>query len=271
MTLVEILVALAIVGMLLLPITKFMTGIFKGLLHMDTRYKNQDYTLRSVVDIERDFKDMNEVFYCDAKTLTFSMDSHRAPSYSPTEDPDTDLIPNRVDTDDDRDGFDNVRTASTYRTLDVGVAGSGWRHGLDLQDDDDDNNGGRDVLCTYWFDPAAQALYRQFTYSYRSDTGTTVPQVVLSHVIASTFTPTGSFATRDPITGNPPDFVDTDTDGVLSVSEIGGFPLDTFKKTRYITTVAYTMTIQPNPARPETFVVKSSVKPILMGVKEKYR
>lgn len=271
MTLIEVLVAMAIVGILLLPITHFMTGIFKGLLNMDNRYKNENLTLKSVVDIERDFKDMTEVFYCDATNLTFGMDSHRAPNYLPNDDPDGDEVPNRTDTDDDGDGFDHRRLASAFALIPSADAGVGWRQGLDLQDDDDDRDGGRDVLCTYWFDLPTKTLYRRFQYSYRGLTTTTDPQVVLSGVVAFSFTPSGSFAVRDPITGDPPDFIDTNGDGILDVGEMGGFPLDTFPKTRSVTTVAYTMTIQPNPARPETFEVKSSVRPFLMAVKEKYR
>lgn len=271
MTLIEVLVAMAIVGILLLPITHFMTGIFKGLLNMDNRYKNENLTLKSVVDIERDFKDMTEVFYCDATNLTFGMDSHRALNYLPNDDPDGDGVPNRTDTDDDGDGFDHRRLASAFALIPSADAAVGWRQGLDLQDDDDDRDGGRDVLCTYWFDLPTKTLYRRFQYSYRGLTTTTDPQVVLSGVVAFSFTPSGSFAVRDPITGDPPDFIDTNGDGILDVGEMGGFPLDTFPKTRSVTTVAYTMTIQPNPARPETFEVKSSVRPFLMAVKEKYQ
>lgn len=270
MSLIELFLAMAIVGILLLPITKFMTGIFKGLLNMDNRYKNENMTIKSVVDIERDFKDMNEVSYCDATKLIFFMDSYRAPNYQPNGDNDGDGIPNRTDTDDDGDGFDHVRVASDFAGVPLAAARFGWKQGLDLQDDDEDGDGRRDVQCTYWYDAGAKTLNRKFHYNYNG-VSTTADQVVLSGVVAFAFTPSGSFATRDPITGNPPDFIDSNVDGVLDVGEMGGFPLDTFQKTRYITTVAYTMTIRPNPARPETFVVKSSVRPFLMAVKEKYR
>lgn len=272
MTLAEILVAAAILGAIALPLMRFVTTMTKGFVVVESRGKGADALLKSVVDIDRDFKDMNEVVYCSETRIDFYMDSHRAPSYNGDADLDGDGIPNRVDVDDDGDGFDHVRTALDFFNLPQGMRVSGWKNGLDLEDDDDDNNGKRDVLCRYEYNSSQNVLTRRFRYGYAgSPTAWTPKQVVLSHVVDFKFIPSGSPSIVDPITQSPPAITDADFNGIFDADELGGgFPLDNIDETRYITLIGYTMTIQPNPKRPEKYTLSSVIKPALISVKAKY-
>ena len=277
MTLAEILVSAAILSAIFIPLVRFITTMTKGLVTVEARGKGADVLLRSVVDIERDFKDMIEVRSCSEVKIDFYMDSHRAPSYNGNADPDADGIPNRVDVDDDGDGFDHLRTAADFFNLPSAIRTSGRKQGLDVDDDDDDNNGVRDVRCQYEFDAGKGILTRRFRYGYTgSPSGWSQKETVISSLVDFKFNPTGSPTAVDPITQSPPSITDANFDGVFDVVELseggggGGFPLDNIDETRYITLIGYSMTIQPNPKRPETYTLSSVIKPALLAVKAKY-
>lgn len=276
-TLAEVLVAAAILAAIVLPLIRFVRTMTKGFVVVESRGKGADALLKSVVDIERDFKDMNEVSFCSEAKIDFYMDSYRAPSYDGNADLDGDGIPNRLDVDDDGDGFDHVRTALDFFNLPKAIRVPGWKNGLDVEDDDDDNNGQRDVLCEYEYDSSQNVLTRRFKYGYTgSPTSWTPKQVVLSHVVDFKFIPSGSPAIVDPVTQGPPSITDVDFNGIFDVDELskggsgGGFPLNGIDETRYISLVGYTLTIQPNPKRPEKYSLSSVTKPALLAVKAKY-
>lgn len=277
MTLIEVIVAAAVVAVIVIPLTRFVATILKGYVMVEVRSKNEDMMIRFLVDFERDLKEMNQVVSCSATSLSFYMDSHRSPRYNGNADPDGDSIPNRTDTDDDGDGFDFNRTAWDFRNfaaLNPAISSTGWRQGSDLQDDDDDQDGLRDVRCNYWYDSAQQTVFRNFVYGYgnKGVSETTAPEVVISSVTALSFNPTGSPFIMDPNTGMAPPISDNNGNGILDASalELGIAPWDTFAKTRYITTIEYSITTKPNAKRPNTYTRRGSIKPVLLGIKVKY-
>lgn len=276
MTLIEVMMMAAVVAVLILPLMKFTTGVMKWFVTLDARHKGEEVTRIAMVDIERDLKDMNEIFLASGTFVIFGMDSHRMPTYNLNGDSDGDGIGNQFDNDDDGDGFDVSMTATRYRNLADAIRSVGWRQGLDLMDDDDNNDGFRDVLCRYEYFASSRALTRCFNYN---GMGFGPRQVVAKDVISFSFNYSGAPTFIDPNTGSPPTAQDLNGDGILSLSEIDGLPhgngngfLDTLREVRCVVRVGYRMVVQPNRNLPgNTQTSNSSIMPPLMSVKEKFR
>jgi hypothetical protein len=274
LSLVEAIIAIAVLGGLVIPAMAYLTSSLKWLLFLDNKQKSENQILSAVVELERDFKDMNQVLFCSSDRIDFFMDSYRDPAYNLAADPDSDNQLNEVDIDDDGDGLDATRTVRQFFAL-VGNPASqvGWRSGLDLNDDDDNNDGKRDVLCQYSYDTVTKDLRRRFKYNGGAFTPA---KVIVSNLVSFSFTPSGgSPAEIDPNTGMTVPIADADGNDVLDLNELDVVTADgilnTFKETRYVRDIRYSMTIRPNPKRPETNSISSTIRPPLMAVKEKFQ
>lgn len=268
------LIAVAVLGVVLLPAISYLKSSLQWLLFLDDKQKSENMILNGVLDLERDFKDMTEVVYCSSQRIDFYMDSYRLPTYLGTNDFDGDGELNDADIDDDNDGLDARKTIAQFFTwISAPASLPGWRSGLDLQDDDDDNNGKRDVFCRYQYFPGTKDLRCRFQYN---GLPLTPWKVIVSNVVSFSFTPSGGSPTEiDPNTESPPPVHDVNGNGVLDLVELEvGTPdgiLNVFNETRYVRDIRYSMTVQPNPRRPETNSIASTIRPPLMAVKEKFQ
>lgn len=276
MTLIEVVAMVAIVGVVIIPLSRFVSTMLKGFVRLETRFRAQEVTGKAMVQLERDLRDMNEVSTGTVTRLDFFMDRYRDPTYRGNIDDGPDGVINRLDVDDDDDGFSSAMSARTWGAFSFVFRRVFWRGGLDLEDDDDNNDGFRDVTCRYEYLPAKRTLTRSFKYNNKAFTP---PEIIAKDVSNFSFGYWGSASFIDPNTGKLTTVSDTDGDSELSQSEIEAPPngnanstMDLFNETRNIIRITYFMEIQPNKNFPySVWRTTSSVTPPLMALKEKFR
>lgn len=271
----ELIVASAVIGIVVVPTVLFVSNILKGMVKAAPRAEGTDNVRRALTVIERDFNDMNEIVRGNNLDLRFYMDSHRLPTYKPTDDWDGDGVPNDRDPDIDNDalffdGVGNARSADYLQT----VSTVGWRSGFNLEDDDDDNDGQRDVQCRYVYDAAKGELHRFFKYNgsalWTNDT------LILDHLTSFDF---AYFGSLDYIEGAPVGAIDQDNNRIITEDEIedmdgtpgsGGGALTSFNERRYIMGVRLTLKVVVNPKEPTPTLLSTEFWPPLMAIKRKY-
>lgn len=176
MTATEMVVIVAIIGILAVPLSTFLTSTLKDTTRTDLRLKSCDELRIAFDQLERDFTDMNEVKVSSSAFIEFRMDSYRLPTYNPNGDLEGDGISNIMDPDDDNDA-----------TV-IAVPTMTWRCGYDLKDDDDDNDLKIDVQCRYSL--SAGSLIRDMNYN---ETGWGLHRITLAvNVSTLAFTYYGS-------------------------------------------------------------------------------
>lgn len=257
--------AIVIIGILSVPIARYISVFLKGLVSTSAQSRGEDLILQARVDLERDFKDMNEVVLGDSVLLQFYVDSNRLPTYDPNGDNDGDTIINRLDPDDDGDGLSVLSLARDLRN----IPAAGWRAGLDNDDDDDNNDTQRDVLCEYSWTPGGREIRRRFRFNGGAWTHY---ETVLPNVTNLNFSYFGSISQEGLPTG-----ADSDGNGMLDQNELesldevaDGLPLNTYGERRWVTLIRIELTVQPNPAVPQTIPMRIEIAPILMPYKRKF-
>jgi len=267
-------IVVVVLGVVVFPFIRFFRLATRRLVSAESKIEGNEIVRRGLVDFERDMKDMNEVITADRLRLDFYMDSVRLPSYSPEGNLDSDELPNRLDPDDDGDGWVGVFTARDFLSLDPTLTGTGWRQGLDLSDDDDDNDGKRDVICSYEFNPLRQVVERRFRFN---ESDWTEPVVIFDRVESFSF----HYAARPTAPGIP---INADgnvsgvPDGVVDEAELdslngtkpGILPLVDFEERRFIGEISFKMTTFSRLKNEKSTDTAETVYPPLLEAKEKY-
>lgn len=137
MTLVEIVIAVAILGVLAVPIARFIASLTRGVTKATVQSAGGERLRPAAAALDHDLLEMNQINVSSPTALQFRVDSNRLPTYNPDGDPDGDGVPNLKDPDDDND----LGTLSP--------PAQAWRYGDDLRDDDDDNDGKIDLQVRY--------------------------------------------------------------------------------------------------------------------------
>lgn len=137
MTLVEVVIAVAILGVLAVPVARFIASLTRGVTKATVQSAGGDRLRNAAAVLEHDVMEMNQINVSSPTVLQFRLDSNRLPTYNPDGDPDGDGVPNLKDPDDDND----LGTLSP--------PAQAWRYGDDLRDDDDDNDGKIDLQVRY--------------------------------------------------------------------------------------------------------------------------
>lgn len=276
LTLLELLLAMLLLSVVGLAFSRFFRVVFKASIQSEVRLKGQT-AVRSLLHVlEMDFYDMNEVVYASPTRIDFYMDSHRAPWYSPTADPDGDGITNLSDPDDDGDALDAAAPITRLRDLAVSISSVGWRQGFDLEDDDEDGDGLRDVLCRYEYTPPASpvdsgVLTRQFCFNIVCGT----PTVVLDRGLRDfSFDINGTRAALElpaNADSNVNGLIDRDDfDRLDGTVEASPEPLNQFMETRWITGVRVHLVINPSDTFSAPTTIDTEISPPLLGIKRKY-
>jgi len=271
MTVTEIVVVSAILGILAVPMAMFISSTLKNVTRSNLQIKSQD-DLRSAFDeLERDFMEMNEVSISSQTTIQFTMDSYQNPGYNPNGDQDGDGIVNLKDSDDDND----VTT--------IMGSTSAWRVGYDLKDDDEDNNGQIDVQCRYYL--SGTTLCRDFNYN-GAGWGLNV-RAVASSVSTLNFTYYGSKNEdlgRLIDLGNDGTASTGDTgesDGIITAREIDWVQagtghgnrsgsINTADERKYIVSIYVLIAQDLNKDGREDFRMETQIAPPLLPVKRRY-
>jgi|GEM_PF-892748 len=278
-TLVEMVVVVSILGILMMIAVNFFNVGTRALIQAESNTEVAELLRGGLTTLEFDLKDMNEVVYANRERLDFYMDYSRHPNYKPNDDLDGDGVINQWDPDDDNDGWSGLRTAWDFLALPQGVAGTGWRQGMDIDDDDDNNDGFRDVLCRYSFNSSKKTLERQF--SYDGGNGWTDASVVLRRLDEFSFHYAGRLnapgippGTDGSLTGNPEDGTidEAELDSLDGTPKSPNFvPLENFKERVGIGTIEYRLTIPPLLKTGKPTKAQGVVTPPLLGVKEKFQ
>ncbi len=152
-TVTNMMVVSIILGILAIPVARYLTRALQGITTETRKAKSQDALRNAFAKLETDFMDMNEITISEDQRIEFMMDSYRMPGYRAKGDLDGDGILNEVDADDDNDLTDFTKIS----------AGMG---GYDHQDNDDDaiDEGHVDVYCRYRLN-ANNELIREFNYN----------------------------------------------------------------------------------------------------------
>jgi prepilin-type N-terminal cleavage/methylation domain-containing protein len=307
LTFVEMMIALMVLGVLVLPTARYLATMLKLLLRGDVRAQGQEQIRVALVDIDRDFKDMTEVSHGGGsrtegngtpldpfrREIRFYMGDQRHPRYAPLSNS-LNNRPCRFDSDIDGDalGFlpaGGARLPNDLRLMAISTAG--WRSGFNLDDDDDMNpngiggDGQRDVECRYRWYVSSQTLVRDFRY----DGGPwTDRKVVLTNVVGATISYTGAAGQDD---APPRHLFDRDNDGVVRQLELDclgrndlgviGAPgacagasdaalLTSFLQRRYISSVRLRLTVKPHRKNSVLVSIDEEFRPPALEAKRKY-
>lgn len=152
-TLVEAVVATALLGIMMVPLVNFFRTSVKSVMKGSQRVA-ADESLRGALDIiQRDLVFMTELEVAENQSVRFQLDSSRLAGHDPNGDtPDGDGIPNRVDPDRDNDAMDLPATAVPPTFT-----------GYDAWDQDDDDDGFVDVRVRLRLD--GTDLVREIAYN----------------------------------------------------------------------------------------------------------
>jgi len=243
-TLTELMLVSAIIGILAIPLTRMLKGGLGAFMAAESRTTRQQSATTGRGAVAWDMKDINEVLFGSPTRVVFVMDSYRWQDVRPDKynyfaDDDGDAVQNISDPDRDGDalvGNTDMRSLMNRPGKVVGTVG--WRQGLDLEDDDEDNDGRRDLTVSYTYLPDRQVVEREVFVNEESVQKSTL----WDHVVSSTFT---YFARPDTL-GVPPN-ADTGGDGIVDTAELAalgnGGDLDRFAETRWISGWEYAITI----------------------------
>lgn len=268
MSATEMVVVVAVIGILAVPLSTFLNSTLKNLTKSNLKLQSSDELRQAFDKIERDFMEMNEVTFSTAALIEFRLDSYNLPGYSDTADADGDGLTNIADADDDND------LTTIY------AANLAWRGGYDLKDDDDDNDGEIDVQCRYY--KSGTSLMRDFNYN-EAGWGQHAT-VVAINVSSLTFTYYGS---KNENLGK---FIDLgndgaagtgdtgESDGIISAREIDWVQpatgagdrsglIDTATERQYIMTIHFAIAQDKNRDGKEDYRLETQVAPPLVPVK----
>jgi len=276
-TLTELMVAIALLGILLPPMVGLFKNMTRAMFTVDSRNQRQAVAFQGQMALSRDFEEMNEIVLAGSGVVRFYMDRTRFDGtggfqYRPFVDEDGDGFANNLDPDDDGDAFEGVNAPGNVRTARdlITRPSEGWKQGSDLQDDDDDGDEKRDLSCEYFYNSGNQTIERRFSFN---EEPWTTPEVLFDHVVSSTFTFGGGEVWQPEriLADNHP------KDGMLSQTELDaldGVPneglLDDFRETQWITWIDYSFDILVNEGADKQ-TVQGRLSPRLMAAKEKFR
>lgn len=199
-TLIEIVIVSAIVGLLLIMAAEFINVSFRGLLRSGLTLEGVQAVNSALFRMERDLEEMTIVSIATPTHLEFQLSSSRLPGYNPNGDNDGDGITNEFDPDDDGDGRITTNIFNGY----------------DLADQDDNNDGKIDVQCRYRVD-RENRLIRQMNFQ---ESGWSAPEILMTRVAADPFIYMGS------VNHNPgPEADTTPRDGIVTWIEIDAHPV----------------------------------------------
>lgn len=271
MTATEVVVMTAILGILAVPMAKFLHGSLKSVTRSNLQISSQDKLRIGLDHIERDFMEMNEVTVSSATFIEFRMDSYRLPTYVETGDMDGDGLTNEIDADDDND------------VTSIVSATAAWTVGYDHKDDDDGNNGQIDVQCRYYL--AGKDLVRDFNYNGAGWGANT--KIIATNISSFTITYYGSKSEdlgQFIDLGNDGNGATGDTgenDGIISPREIDWVQpatghgnrsgrIDTANERRYIVSLHLYIAQDLNGDGTNDFKLETQLLPPLLTVKRRF-
>lgn len=226
-TVANMMVVVLVLGILSVPMAKFLTSNLQTLTKENIKVTSQDSVREAMDRIERDLFSLNQVYATGSvsgrSTIRFGMDWNQSPFYTG----------NPADPDDDADIGQVWSTAPNAR----------WSVGSDMKDEDDDNDGNHDVICRYQVDGNLQLIRECLFNASGGVPNPAFPAVVIPrsgsistvvgggrHVAerlaanVSTFTLTYFGAKREmTVAAND---IDVGTDGVLGAADADGSQQD---------------------------------------------
>jgi len=133
LSLVELILYIAIIGIILTPTMAFLTRMFTGTKTIQNESESYNELRMVTSEIEADIYEANQLLFSSSTQIGFILDIVKNPAYDLYSDFDVDGIINIKDTDMDNDA-----------QLILPVADQ-WKAGYNLKDDDDNNDGQKDV------------------------------------------------------------------------------------------------------------------------------
>ena len=270
-TLVELLAALAIAGIIGLALAQFFetnaTIFRRGGRRADAQNTAQaaflriTYYLREATIISNTYFDNNADGVFDG--LEIHLDSNKMPGYDPDSDAlDSDTLINRQDPDNDNDISRIPQSNFT---------------GYDIQDDDDDDDGKSDMRMRFYLSSlsAGGTFDLMMDFSYNEEAwGSNVSILCKNIANDQIFQYLGS---KDELLGQS---IDLDSNGIITAGEIDGATpamsghgnsngrLDTYSERQYINVIDIALSIDSNEDGSVDFETSTQLRPPLLRVAE---
>ena len=198
-TLTELMITVAILGIITLPLTYFFANTNKGLVKTSVNLEAHEQLRQAFAHIEPVMMEANQIISANVSSMTFVADSNLSPLYLMNGDLDGDGISNIQDPDDDNDAVSSLLLPPTAQ----------WRVGYDLKDDDDDNDGKKDVRVNIYKEE--KKLYWAVSYNEAP----WIPELLLDNVTTLNFLYFGS--KREDLGRN----IDRGNDGNAATNDAG--------------------------------------------------
>ena len=270
-TLVELMVYVAVLGIAVVGFSKAMTSFMKTAKSSESKMLGSADLRAAMIKTESDLYEANEFIGVSRTSITFICDILKNPAWDRNADSDGDGVPNIKDTDSDND-------AQLKFSLPLAQQ---WQAGYNLEDDDDDGDGNRDVVIQLYHTPGI--LWRAVSVNG----GAPQPAKLAADISSFTFTFYGS--KREDL-GRNIDLGDDGTaatsdsgegDGIISEREIdwvlpaqGGHgnrsgAIDTADERKYITSVAVYMEADANHDNQTDAILGTEIMPPLLPLKRR--
>jgi len=152
-TLTELMVYVAVLGIAVVMFSKFMMGFMKTAKTTESKMLGSADLRSALIKMENDLYEANAFTGVSGTSITFVCDMLKNPAWDRNADLDGDGIPNIKDPDADSD-------AQLKFSLPLDDQ---WKAGYNLEDDDDDNDNNRDVVIQLYYTPAARTLWRSLS------------------------------------------------------------------------------------------------------------
>lgn len=258
MSLVELMITVAILSIIAIPMTVFLTSVLKNVTLSSRKIEAQEKMRRFLTMAEPFIAEANEISSARSSSMTFIVDSNRMPAYQPYADADGDGVTNIMDPDDDGDAMLALTVPPTAQ----------WRYGYDLKDDDENGDGLMD---------ARMRLYRSGNNLIMDASWNEAPWTTLATLDGVTAFNLVYYGSKLEDLGKN---IDLDADGIITAYEMDWVlpasghgnrsgAIDTPDELKYIVTIYLEIGLDGNGDGVEDFRLRAEYAPPLLTLKRK--